>query len=252
MSESIHPIHTPCKKCVFAKYDNKTQTDCELKYLDIYRNKNIQILEAYDEDLEFYVVNDKKCIGYREPKWFDMLGMSNSTMEEKINKYNELNIINYVLAIDTLNMSDDQFNNMIQKIASLDIKPQRLVILRHIKDNYQLPYSKIEQAFTTHGLQTPWKIKTILDTELSRGDIVHQVVGENSGYRFLAYTNDYDADIFKLVSTANKIVYQDFDQFNILSLEDEANTIIFSISVYRYANFMGSSILENKSNYTII
>jgi len=252
MNQSINPIHTPCKKCVFAKYENKTQIDCELKYLDIYRNKNIEILEAYDEDLEFYVINQKKCIGYREPKWFDMVGLSNSTLEEKITKYKELNKIHYALTIDTLNMTVDNFENIIKSVSGLSIKPQKLIIIRHLVDNHQLPYNIIESTFNKYDIKNIWRIKTVLDTELSRGDVLHQVVGENSSYRFIAYTNDCDADLNKLIEKANSVVYENFDQFNILTLETEAKTIIFSVGVYRYTNAMGASILENQSNYTVI
>ena len=60
---TINAVHTPCKNCVFAIYDNITQTNCALHYLDIYRDKDIEILEAYDNDKEFYIINNKKCIG---------------------------------------------------------------------------------------------------------------------------------------------------------------------------------------------
>ena len=81
----IHAIHTPCKNCVFAKYEENTQTGCELDYIEKYKNLESEILEVYDNDKEFYVINDKKCLGYREPKWFEQLSMSDSSMEEKIN-----------------------------------------------------------------------------------------------------------------------------------------------------------------------
>ena len=80
---SIPAIHTSCKKCVFAIYDNITQTGCHLDYIAKYREKNISILEAYDEQKEFYVIGDKKCPGYREDSWFKD---NNLTIEEKIDK----------------------------------------------------------------------------------------------------------------------------------------------------------------------
>lgn len=252
MTKVVNPIHTPCKKCTFAKYENKTQIACSLDYLNIYRNKNIEILEAYDEELEFYVINNKKCIGYREEKWFDSLGMSHTTLDQKINKYNELNKIDYALAIDTKDMSVEDFDNSIKNISELKLQPQKLIVIRHIGYDTQLHYSKIEFIFNKYLITNIWKIKTVLDTELSRGDILHQIINDNSDCRFISYTSDYKANLDKLINTANNIVYHNLDQFNILTLEDEAKTIIFSTGVYRYSNSLGISILENKDNYTVI
>ena len=51
---TVNTIHTPCKSCVFALYEDKTQTDCGLNYISKYRQKdNVEVLEAYDNDKEF-------------------------------------------------------------------------------------------------------------------------------------------------------------------------------------------------------
>ena len=55
--ETIKPIHTPCKDCTFAIYEGKTQNGCHLNLLEKYKNKNLEILEAYDEQKEFYIIN---------------------------------------------------------------------------------------------------------------------------------------------------------------------------------------------------
>jgi hypothetical protein len=59
---SIKAIHTPCKNCVFAKYDGKTQTDCHLDMTTKFSSKGIEIIKAYDEEKEFDIINGKNVM----------------------------------------------------------------------------------------------------------------------------------------------------------------------------------------------
>lgn len=252
MTQAIAAVHTPCKNCVFAVYDDITQIDCALKYIDTYKAKNIEIVEAYDDDKEFYVINNKKCIGYREPNWFKHLHMENSTLQEKIDKYNELNSIGYCLILDTQTFDLDNFDAAIAKISSLCVKPQKLIIIRYaLNPSKNLNYSNIEQIFAKYKIDFAWKVQTILDENLQAEDILYQTVTQNTQYRFMLYCNDCAADLNILVKTANDIVYKQLDQFNILSVENK-HALMFSAGVYKYSIFHGTNILEDTSNYTFI
>ena len=55
-------IHTPCKDCVFAIYDDKTQINCSQDCIDKYKKLDVPIVEVYDDDKEFYVIEGRKCI----------------------------------------------------------------------------------------------------------------------------------------------------------------------------------------------
>lgn len=54
-------IHTSCKDCVFATYDEDTQTGCRAGRLDKYRQNGSDIIEAFDNEKEFFVINKKLC-----------------------------------------------------------------------------------------------------------------------------------------------------------------------------------------------
>ena len=48
---------TPCTECIFAKYDGKTQTGCGFGRLDKFKERNVEIIPAFDlEGREFFVV----------------------------------------------------------------------------------------------------------------------------------------------------------------------------------------------------
>lgn len=58
-------MDTPCKRCIFAVYEGKTQTACSLDRLKLYDN----VLEAYDEEKEFFVIKGKVCPLGRTDEW---------------------------------------------------------------------------------------------------------------------------------------------------------------------------------------
>jgi len=239
----IDTIHTSCKNCVFAIYDNITQTDCALKYIEKYKQQNTEIIEAYDNEKEFYIVNKKKCIGYREPKWFKKFDIDHSSLECKISKYNELNKINYVLVLDAFDYSLEDLEYTIKNITNIDIKPQKLIIIRHT-NNQELPYKQIDQLFNKY-LSIPWRIQTILDPNLSNQNVLNQTINQNAKYRFMLYvTNSKDIKLNTLVQKANSIVHENLKQFQVLQTTFESK--MFSIPVYRYAYIDGNNILQNK------
>lgn len=112
---SISQIHTSCKNCVFSIYSDITQTGCALNFLSKYKEKNTEILEAYDEQKEFYIINNKKCLGYREDGWFKQFDMVGSTTDEKIKKFKETNYIDYLMLIDLKKFDNKKFEQLKEK-----------------------------------------------------------------------------------------------------------------------------------------
>lgn len=56
---------TSCKNCLFAIYDNNTQTGCEDNRVEKFGDL---VIEAYDDSREFYVIN-RLCNLYRPHSW---------------------------------------------------------------------------------------------------------------------------------------------------------------------------------------
>jgi hypothetical protein len=249
----INPIHTPCKNCVFASYEDKTQHGCALTYLDIYRKKHIEILEAYDEEKEFYIVNGKKCIGYREPKWFASMNMTNATLEDKIIKYNELNEIDYLAIIDLKAFDKKKLEQTLKDLNDSIVKPKKIIIFRYLdqQNSADFHYSNIQEIIENNKISYAWRMQTILDDSLTQEDVLKSTVGLNSKYRFIYYIKDYSKDVSQIIDKANNIVHKELESFNILSNADKTN-ILFSTAVYRYAKFHDENILSNNDNYKII
>lgn len=243
---TINSVHTSCKNCVFAKYDGITQIDCELKFIDIYKNHDIEIIEAYDNDKEFYIINTKKCIGYREQKWFDSLGMQNSNLQDKINKFNETNILNYLAIIDLeLFNNIEDFRLICENISQLPIKPQKIIFVRHIDEKLEFTYDKLYSVINSMNLGCEWTIQTILDESINHDQTIFDITISNPKYRFILSVISPDTDLKHIIIKANQIVHKDLGQFLILSNLNKT-ALIYSSIQYRY------SVLHNEEDILLI
>jgi len=64
-----YPITTSCKNCVFAIYDGKTQTGCEFDRINKFKATGTDIIEAYDDEKEFYVIDGRRCLACKDHNW---------------------------------------------------------------------------------------------------------------------------------------------------------------------------------------
>ena len=66
MSVVNQKFHTSCKECIFAVYNELTQIGCDLDRIEEYKAKGSNIvLEAYDGEKEFFIINNNKCKCFR-------------------------------------------------------------------------------------------------------------------------------------------------------------------------------------------
>lgn len=250
MSEVINPIHTPCKHCVFAIYNGQTQTDCHLDYISKYKDKRVEILEAYDNDKEFYVINNKKCIGYRENSWFEKRNLAHLTIEEKIQRFKEFNFLHYLLVINLKTFHDEKIcYDLLENIKNLDIKPRKIIVIRYQNDNKQYPYEKIQSAIDN---DIKWRIQTILvDREYE--NILHEIINLNKKYRFVLSIKEPTSfdDVNNIINKANHIVYEDMDRFIAITNKDKSS-ILFSAPNYRHSLLIEKQDILTDSTHHII
>jgi hypothetical protein len=254
MTKYIHPLHTACKKCVFALYHGKTQTGCDLRYLDSYRNKNSEILDVYDSELEFYVINEKKCPGYREQSWLIRNKLMDTPREDWVKVFNDQNKIGYLLVIDYRLLGDslEVHEYLKQTLASLVIKPQKIVFVRSASGSEYTKYSNIQKLMTDTNIDCAWRIQSMVDDSIQHYDVLHSIVNLNKSYRFVCDIQKVPCFINQVIERAQTIVCEELDQFTVLT-DQQYSVVIFSGGVYRFSIIEnGRDILSDKENYTLI
>lgn len=148
-------LHTSCKECIFATFDdqNKTQTGCKLNKIDKLVNNGVKVVESFDEEKEFFVLDNHACMTYRKKL------LPNKTLEEQVEiaKKQASPRIDCVITVDSddilelektilsLINQESQFNEIVFCVLS-KIKPSQIVSL----------INKNEGKFK-------WSIKQIVD-----------------------------------------------------------------------------------------
>jgi hypothetical protein len=248
---SIAPIHTPCKKCVFAKYDVDTQVDCYLGLIEEYKKvPKIEVLEAYDGEKEFYVINNKKCAGYKEEGYFVSRNMEDKNLEDKISYVKDRLKLNYMVIINAITVEPDELQQMMNEIAGSDVTPKLINIVISEKSKY--PFNTYYKAVENSGVNAKWKLTHVRDAQEPFEVSMNNILSLNAKkHNFaLIVDGDYD-DIQKVVNTANHRVYKEFARFVVFANKSHG-TKIFNQTVYRNGLYHGVNILREEKDYEIV
>jgi hypothetical protein len=245
----ISEIHTSCKDCSFAVYSDQTQTGCELNLIEKYKGKGASIIEAYDAQQEFFIINGKKCIGYRDKKWSAEL-----SMEEKKEKVLIQNNIKYILFIDLQKFTNDKFEKLIDDISSVSIKPSTIILLRYNYINVNFEYEYIRSKLQNSGISCKWRIQTMVDEDVSIRSVLSSTISTNTQYKVMLYVSDYTdiADINKILDLANHTIYEDLASFIVVSNKEHTAKLFLGL-IYRYSWLTsGKNILEAPEDFVLI
>jgi hypothetical protein len=148
-------IHTCCKDCVFSQYEGITQLDCSLGKIDKFERLDIPIIEAYDDEKEFYIIENRKCQFYRNKQWMLQnidVGDAPNTINFLVKK--ETQISPDILILVETNTSLEDIKTTVLSIKNSTIKPLSIIftfeknieklhlsIFQWIKHNVEIPYS---------------------------------------------------------------------------------------------------------------
>lgn len=249
MLTKIDTIHTPCKKCVFADYRDNTQIDCYLDLINDFRKKNIEILEAYDEDKEFFIVNGKKCYGYKEAKYFDNRDMGSSTIDEKVAYIKNTFKINYVVSINLIKFTLEEIDEIIASLTNHAIPPKKIILVRYQDDKDVYTFSNLKNILDKHNPRE-WRIQTVLDREQEYISILHNIVNINRNNFVLSINGNYD-QMCNILDYAQKTIYENLGKFIVLSNKNK-ETIFFNRAVYKASFANGKDILTDYNEYEIL
>lgn len=245
----IDKVHTSCKNCVFSIYDNQSQVGCHLNYISVFKNNNIDILPAYDDDKEFYIINKKQCIGYYTKESLKKYNLENASITEVINQYNKLNTLNYILILNTLNLSFAQITNFLTTLNTFSIKPKKIILIRYPDINNKLIYYDLEKVL--NATQISWKIISSQDMNTPLETFIDTTMSIETKYRFVFCVSKIIDNIEEFVVRANQIVHNEMGQFFLLK-DKEANILLFPATVYRYQKFVNDNLLINPTYHTIL
>lgn len=217
-------IITSCKDCCFAKYEDKTQTGCELD--NIYKiNKESfgSVIEAYDEDLEFYVLK-RRCFHHRTNEW---MSLAKDNWQDFLRLETRIDVHFIVIATNE--------ENLLKTLNSIKNQTQQTFVLTVIKKlNCNLTIQNISKCINDSNINVKWKVKHLLDN-MHDSQAINQAT---KGLKAPFYIMTYDGYEFRdnVIEEINKFVTDEYKQFLLINIENKAYCIPQHVHEYWYPN----------------
>ena len=189
-TETIQPLHTPCLDCVFAVFEDKTQTGCELGRLETYREQG-SVLPVFDaEGNEFEVINGRLCTTFRHNNG-DWARQYPTNRREQVRE--EIQLRATVLVLIECNHWVRDLPDIVRSLREQTLPAHEVIFI-----NCQCgePASKIHADLVALvGDSFPWKLTDILPDE--NGDrkmgyeAIDEVFSKVRGQYYVAVSADW-------------------------------------------------------------
>tara|TARA_R110000803_G_scaffold41244_1_gene88724 strand:- start:5754 stop:6554 length:801 start_codon:yes stop_codon:yes gene_type:complete len=201
---------TVCKGCIFAQYDDVTQTGCRFDIVDNAKKANIQVLECYDDEREFFVLKDRQCMLRRPHEW--VKGKKQVELADIAQA--EVAIPCKAIVLMEIQTPFEAVKKTIDDLAAQTMKPNYVSIVRP-HDNKHVTPKQIADHLGTCGF-AHWKVENIMDRKRLERKAIDLVMH----FKTHPYTACFRAglgvseDFFQSIN--DKIIYHFFN-FGILT-----------------------------------
>ena len=160
-------VNTICKNCIFAKYDGITQVDCKLDKIQTYKKHGINVKEAYDEDKEFFVLENKRCMFERSKNW----------KHYKEDTAKQLDIINkeiFPYGVIIINTCDNlsKISDTLNSVYSQELLPKYIGIINLYGVKHYI--DELIDIFKSHDV--PWKLENITNPQIPDYRLVDLII----------------------------------------------------------------------------
>jgi hypothetical protein len=247
----ISRVHTPCKECVFAKYDGNTQIDCSIGKLQQYRDAGITIHEVEDDfGKEFFLVDGRFCMCFRNEEV-----MKNHPHETWTDVVKKQNVIPYHLILivekeDTL----EDVQRVLRQLKFQHVKPKFITLINkqytaysENPDKYILP-SLLLKAVQDIDFIAISRMRNIYDDTLSDRYLI-DIVFDNSKNLPLPFYVVFQIKFGipkNFTKEFNEAIFDKMLQIGFSRPIDDINGMIVNNTAHK--KYAGNSFHENLEN----
>ena len=216
----VSQVHTACRNCVFATWDEKTQIGCMLNRIEAYERAGITVHEVYDDDdNEFFVIDGRFCLFYRTK---DLQG--DTPIDDYVNQVLQETVLPGHVII--FFRQDDNFDDLKTAIDAVwmprvvTVVNQQYIAYVKDPDKYTKP-SAILDYLNKKGFRN-YYLRNITDEDISDLDIIDLVFDTS---KTLPYTFYVCFETSKGVDTTflrdiQAFVLNQMQQFGVILSED--------------------------------
>jgi hypothetical protein len=213
-------IKTNCKNCIFAKYDGNTQIDCVHDRINKFKqlsdnNDAVQyVVEAYDEENEFFVIN-RLCTLYRDKNiWNNGIADKEKALEEVK--------ITFDILINCNNL-DDNYYAYIKKVMASAVLYNIQKFNFYLYHDQSLDKDSRKKILTLLNISPKCNLSVFYEKDIFEHNILCQT--RNSYNVMIDYDHRVNCDIFYIL---NNIINNDLKK--ILVVKNKENYLISNLS----------------------
>jgi hypothetical protein len=229
---------TSCKDCKFAIWDGNTQIGCEQGVLDKYNN----IIEAYDEEKEFNIINNDVCLLKRSLS--SKCSLEDARKEISI-RYNAI-----IIYKDWPKSNKKLLEKSIKSLVDQEIKPSSICIIAPF--GLQLDIDMVTGLLKKYDIKN-WKVECQLNPDTMENYIDRFVETTNEKQPWYLVMNSDFILPKDYLSQINKRYILDLEQFGLVKpLDEERNGLLVKTIFHAYLGGSRNNLIENKFNNTYI
>ena len=223
-------LHTSCRDCIFATYDeqNKTQKGCELNKIEKLINSGVKVVESFDEEKEFYVLDNHACMTYRKKL------LPNKTIEEQaeIAKKQATPRIDCVITVESDDILD--LEKTIKSLINQENQFHEVVfcILSKIKP------SQIVSLINTNEGKFKWSIKQIIDEYWTGSKAINVAVQKSRSTYASVFNSGFEIPKTFVKEMCHSLT-EDMKRFIMLNSVDEKSNGL-TVQIYAFNALRGN------------
>jgi hypothetical protein len=221
----------PCKDCIFATYNGKTQDGCYLGMIERYNKAGIEVVEAYDDEKEFYVIKGA-CI-----RKVNKEVAGNITLEQA----KKILDIQLTIQWQAIILADNTETSarLLESLFRQKIQPSHVTVII----SKEIPATKIAKQFRQYPFKS-WRVQTMEDKDLTRENAIDLVIDQYKIPFYVVLTPE--SEIEENFSTIlNDVINNKLISFGIIEYP-EKNIDIYStyIHIAIGGNSLGTTFKE--------
>jgi hypothetical protein len=230
----LSQVHTSCKSCVFAKYENGEQVDCKLNKLQDYKNADIKIIDVIDEGNDgidrFYVIDGRFCMFYRNEQVMSPYPRDTWETMTKL----QTKVPYHAIVIVNENTSLRDIKTSLYSLKNQEIQPNFVTIVNKQYAKFAETKEGIAPSVMLETLQDQefhkFSLKNIYDKEIddrSLVDLVFDSSKQNPIPFFVVFEAEFDIPE-KFSSEFNNAILIEMKQIGVVKPKDHINGFLFN------------------------
>lgn len=230
----LHVIHTPCRDCVFARYQQTedgrpSQVDCQLKKLDKFKERSGEdaIVPAQDPDgkVEFYVVNGRKCHFHRnrESDWAKLRAPEDYALAVRKEVAMRVSVV-FVIRFEDNDLEDVK-SRLLRSLDSLraqHVSPSQVFI---INNSETIKNSKVIVFLNKHGDGLNWNAVDIVQrSHTDRPDFVFadEVLNQLKAHYYAFFDLGFEVPA-DFIASIDRLINDELEQLFLLKPVEGTN-----------------------------